>query len=421
MTDELPPLDLEVLAANYSPTAAIARLCFVADRAEAETLQLDALRMAADLLKQGDNTKLYTSVVERIAGRLGAAYELDRDWVDEVDRRAAKRQEILDAELNGYKTNMIKESIRMGHNDLGDFFYQRGDLNSAFKCYVRTRDYCTTSRHVVAMCLNVVRVSIESENFVHVQNYVQKASQVPDVSEPAVLAKLGCAAGLAALESRKYKMAARKFTELAVELEDSYSEVISPQDVATYGGLCALASLDRKELKERVLDNITFRAALEVVPEVRELINDFYASRYPSCLACLEKMKPALALDIHLHDHVESLYEQIRHRALIQYTTPYTVVDLAAMAHAFRTDTPALEKELAALIMDEKIAARIDSQSKILYARHANQRNATYARALATGREFRQGTHAMLIRASLLKNDCVVRGAGGGGGGRERG
>jgi len=47
------------------------------------------------------------------------------------------------------------------------------------------------------MCLNVIRVSIESENFVHVQNYVQKASQVPDLSEPVVLAKLGCAAGMA--------------------------------------------------------------------------------------------------------------------------------------------------------------------------------------------------------------------------------
>ena len=115
----------------------------------------------------------------------------------------------------------------------------------------------------MAMCLNVIRVSVESENFAHVQNYVQKASQVPDLNEPVVLAKLGCAAGLAALESRKYKLAARKFTELGVELGNSYEEVISPQDVAEYGGLCALASLDRAELKERVLDNISFRAALE--------------------------------------------------------------------------------------------------------------------------------------------------------------
>ena len=78
--------------------------------------------------------------------------------------------------------------------------------------------------------------------------------------------------GLAALESRKYKMAARKFTELGVELGNSYEEVISPQDVATYGGLCALASLDRKELKERVLDNITFRAALEARPHTPPLL-----------------------------------------------------------------------------------------------------------------------------------------------------
>lgn len=26
------------------------------------------------------------------------------------------------------KSNLIKESIRMGHNDLGDLFYAQGDL-----------------------------------------------------------------------------------------------------------------------------------------------------------------------------------------------------------------------------------------------------------------------------------------------------
>jgi hypothetical protein len=35
---------------------------------------------------------------------------------------------------------------------------------------------------------------------------------------------------------------------------------------------------------------------LQRYAEVRELINDFYSSRYPACLACLEGMKPALAL-----------------------------------------------------------------------------------------------------------------------------
>ena len=31
-------------------------------------------------------------------------------------------------ELNGYKTNLIKESIRLGHNELGNFHYACGNL-----------------------------------------------------------------------------------------------------------------------------------------------------------------------------------------------------------------------------------------------------------------------------------------------------
>lgn len=98
----------------------------------------------------------------------------------------------------------------MGYNDLGDFHYARGDLQQAFKCYVRTRDYCTTSKHIIAMCLNVILVSIELGHFVHVSNYVSKADQTPDVQDTVVISKLKCAAGLAHLESKKYKLAARK-------------------------------------------------------------------------------------------------------------------------------------------------------------------------------------------------------------------
>lgn len=41
-----------------------------------------------------------------------------RGWVEAVDRRAATVQERLEADLNSYKNNMIKESIRMGHHEL---------------------------------------------------------------------------------------------------------------------------------------------------------------------------------------------------------------------------------------------------------------------------------------------------------------
>jgi COP9 signalosome complex subunit 1 len=69
----------------------------------------------------------------------------------------------------------------------------------------------------------------------------------------------------------------------------------------------------------------------------------------------LEKLKPNLLLDIHLHEHLETLYKDIRHKAIIQYTLPFISVDLNTMADAFKTSVSMLEKELAALITENKI------------------------------------------------------------------
>ena len=109
--------------------------------------------------------------------------------------------------------------------------------------------------------------------------------------------------------------------------------------------------------------------------QIREVVYDFYGSRYASCLARLQKMLPVLRLDIFLSLHVEALYEavrspalclwsqlfmrlgtafgfilhqlktshascrvQVRCKALIQYTTPFVSVNLHTMALAFGTD-----------------------------------------------------------------------------------
>eukprot|EP00879_Flechtneria_rotunda_P011738 GHRR01012259.1.p1 GENE.GHRR01012259.1~~GHRR01012259.1.p1 ORF type:complete len:109 (+),score=33.92 GHRR01012259.1:1683-2009(+) len=55
-----------------------------------------------------------------------------RQLLESVEVCAAQKQERLEAELHSHKTNLIKESIRLGHNDLGDFFYNRGDLQVYF-------------------------------------------------------------------------------------------------------------------------------------------------------------------------------------------------------------------------------------------------------------------------------------------------
>lgn len=381
-------LDIEAYISNYTSHTKIDRLLFIADHHQGKPLELEALKLAADEVKQTlretCNVAKYEQIMDKIAGRCGPAYTTDRSLVDAVESAANQRQERLESELHGHKTNLIKESIRQSHNALGDFFYSRGNLQDAFKSYVRTRDYCTSPKHIMTMCLNAVRVAVEMNNFMHVTNYVSKADQTPGTkTEPVSEAKLKAAAGLAQLDARRYKAAARAFVTVNPELGTNYSEVISSADVALYGGLTALASFDRPELRTQVINNIGFREFLELYPEVRDMVHDFYNSRYATCFAALEALKPQLSVDIHLHDHVKALLGEIKTRALVQYTTPFSSVDLTKMAEAFNTNVGSLMKELERLIGDGQVTARIDSQAKVLYARQTNIRTATFAKVMS--------------------------------------
>lgn len=398
--------ELQAYISPYVGHTKIIRLIFIAEHCK--ELEKEAYKLALEELKKTLNSTLYRALIEKFGESIGVP--LDVNWIEAADRKAAQTQEKLELELNQSKQNLQKEAIRRGHNELGQLHYDRGDLNSALRCYVRTRDYCTNPKHIIEMCLNVIKVSIEMGNYSHVVNYVTKGEQTSENSNDKVVAgKLRICSGLAHLDGKKYKLAARKFLETTLDIGESFNDIILPQDIAAYAGLTALASFDRSELKRKVIDNLTFAPFFELSVDVREIINDFYSSNYASCFKRLDKLKNHLLLDIHLHEHVEFLYQKIRSKALIQYFSPFSSIDLNTMASAFNTNVAGLEKELSKLIMEDSISARIDSHNKRLYARKTEQRSVTFEKTFKVGDEYQVNAKSMLLRLSLLRNDLSVK------------
>jgi len=303
---ENPTLDMESYAASYQGMAKLSRLIYIADHCP--IMRVDALKMAIVAVQDTYNVSMYQQLhrklQEAIIGLTPAqipALELpsyDIAWADGKTKKAALKLEKLDTDLKNYKANSIKESIRRGHDELGDHYLDYGDLSNALKCYSRARDYCTSSKHVIHMCLNVIKVSVYLQNWSHVLSYVNKAESTPDFAESsnikdggqALLTHLQCAAGLAELATKKYKCAARHFLQANVDHCD-LPELLSPSNVAIFGGLCALATYDRHELQKNVISSSSFKLFLELEPQLRDIIHKFYESKYASCLKLLEEMK----------------------------------------------------------------------------------------------------------------------------------
>lgn len=411
-------------------------------------LSLEALKAAITEAKQGSDVRNYETAVSLL-------YEIapndpdaspDSNWIERTKKKVKATTDKMELELKGYKNNLIKESIRvrrwfqqfsvygltntlvkMGYDDLGQHYHRIGDLSKSHKAYSQMRDFCTTNSHIVIMNMHLINVCIDQHSWFAAQNHVQRirsqqvSHKYPEAEKNS--AKLSAASGLTLMVQAKFKEAAAEFLSIhprmsQAKLDDpddieSYNEILTPNDIAVYGGLCALASMTREELQKQVLGNSNFRNYLELEPHVRRAISYFVSSKYSACLSILESYKADYLLDIYLQQHISHLYFEIRSKAIQQYFIPFSCVTFAALAAAFNVDEATIQLELAQMIKHGNLDARIDLVDRVLLARKVDKRNQVHVEALRTAEEYERTAHLRLLRMEILNAGLEVKGSKG--------
>lgn len=259
----------------------------------------------------------------------------------------------------------------MGHEDLGKHFEAIGDLEAAMDSYWKMRPDVSSAEQLVDIGKLLVRIAIERRDWKTVSNHLSKHVNATNDSDPktqALKTYSKIANGIALLGQERYKEAAYSFVEASSDVPPSvYERIASPNDVAIYGGLLALATMDRNELQANLLDNDSFREFLQREPHIRRAITQFVNGRYAACIEILESYRPDYLLDLYLQKHVPKLYADIRTKSIVQYLKPFSCVRLETMQKAFNGPGPSIEDELFTMIKEEKLNARIDSINKVRY------------------------------------------------------
>ncbi|THC88272.1 hypothetical protein EYZ11_012276 [Aspergillus tanneri] len=403
--DDPPKFELESYIANYTGTCST-------------YLSIEALKSAIAEAKSNKDVSRYERTVRALAevAPNDAEATLDKDWVDRMNKVVKAETDRLEHELKGYKNNLIKESIRMGNEDLGQHYHQIGDLVAASKAFSRMRDYCTTPSHIASMLFKIINVAIERGDWLSVQSNVQRLRNIQSKQEEQVKnqPKMAAAMGLSQLHSGSYLDAANSFLGTDSSLGDSYNEVLTSNDVAVYGGLCALASMDRHELQRRVLDNSSFRNFLELEPHIRRAISFFCNSKFRPCLDILESYRADYLLDIHLQRHVTNLYTRIRTKSIQQYLVPFNRVTLDSMSRIFAPSvageqSPPMDlnspfvQELVGLIQDGTLDIRIDLEKMVLVSKQVDRRTEVQHAIVNNLSEFTREAHIRLLRANIMR------------------
>lgn len=317
----------------------------------------------------------------------------------------------------------------MGNEDLGQHYHSIGDLVNASKAYGRMRDYCTTPTHIAQTAFRIIDVAIEQRAWMAVQAQVVKiqALQMKPDDANRLQIQVPALSGLQRMCNGEYKEAAGYFLSCDPAIGDHLSKIMSPNDIAVYGGLCALASMSRSELQSKVLDNPTFRSFLELEPHIRRATSFFVACKYTQCLEILESYRNDYLLDLYLQSHVLRIYGRIREKSMVQYFEPFGSVSLESMVAVFgnaavknnaakhatngvdEQSMAQLLSDLIYLIESKKLNARIDLEKRLLVANQPDPRLDTYNEAEGALNKFTKDAYLKIMRVGMTNANLETK------------
>ncbi|KAI0430477.1 26S proteasome subunit RPN7-domain-containing protein [Xylaria sp. FL1042] len=410
---DVPKLDLDLYMANYKGRTRFDRYLLIGQCSV--PLCIDALRAAIAEAKKGKDVQRYRDAWDciRLAAPNEPEAQFDDAWVNNTGKMNRNLTIQLEAELKGYKNNLVKESIRIGNRDLGEHLENIGNLNAAADAYVKMRPDASTGSHVIDAGKHLINIMLQKRDWAGILAHINKLMP-PNLSAEDISAEQPyqrMVAGLAYLGSERYADAAKCFLDVGDPVFcQRYNDVASCNDVATYGGLLALVSMERDELQSKVLDNSSFRNYLELEPQIRKAVSMFVNCRYSVCLQILEGYRSDYLLDIYLQKHVSTIFSLIRKKCIVQYLVPFSCVTLASMNAVFAKPDESLKEELISMIKSGALKARINTIDKLLVMVSDEPRVAMQTNALKTIKDYEREALERIRRMSLTAADLEVKG-----------
>lgn len=272
------------------------------------------------------------------------------------------------------------------------------------------REYCANGRQHTQVCLLLVELSADLREWSSARDSITRAEHtvMGDMDDPLFHHKLRAMQGLAYLAEGRYYDAAKSFTSVSPDLTNQVNSVISAEDIAMYGSLLGLATLDREMLHSLVIDG-TFKVRLELVPDMREALRHYSRAEYGQCLSILQHtLKRDLLVDIHLHSHVPILLDMVRDKCIEQYFQPYSSASLEKMGSVFGCTLEEMEMIVVKLIGNGSLGegARVnvaDLTLRVESGDNLEKKTRRRARVAAAkmGAHFTRSAEGMIMRKSM--------------------
>jgi 26S proteasome regulatory subunit N7 len=284
-----------------------------------------------------------------------------------------KKIEELKKQIEEYAEGIDEKEKASYIFEIGKIYKERKMMDKAMEQFKETIAQTISFNTKIDAIFEIIHIGLLEKNQDLLKEYLGKCTELlkSEGGDWEKKNRLKVYEGLYFVLNKNFKDAGKNFLD-ALMTFTSY-ELFDFKTFVFYTAITNIITVDRKTLKERIIDNSDVLSCINDIPHLQNFLNSFYDGDYAEFFKELFYIIQVLKKDFYLSKHYNYFINEMRVKVYSQFLQSYRTVTIENMANVFGVSTNFIDSELSNFISQGRINAKIDKVSGIIECSHNEQ------------------------------------------------
>ena len=286
---------------------------------------------------------------------------------------ADKKIEELKKKMEEDKEGLEEKDKASYIYEIGKIYKEKKQMDKALECFKETIEKTISFNTKFDALFDILHIGLLEKDQDILKEYLAKCRDLlkEESADWEKKNRFKIYEGLNFILNKNFKDAGKNFLE-ALMTFTSY-ELFDFKTFVFYTAVINIITVDRKTLKEKIIDNSDVLSCINDIPHLQKFLNTFYDGEYGEFFHELYYIIQVLKKDFYLSKHYNYFINEMRIKVYSQFLQSYRTVTIENMANVFGVSTNFIDSELSNFISQGRINAKIDKVSGIIECSHNEQ------------------------------------------------
>ena len=256
--------------------------------------------------------------------------------------------------------------------EIGKIYKESKNFEKALEQFKETISQTQSFNTKIDCIFEIMHIGLQEKNLDLIKEYLTKCKDLlKDEGDWEKKNRLKVYEGLYLILTKNFKDAAQNFLQALMTFTST--ELFDFKTYVFYTAVSNIITVDRKTLKEKIIDNSDVLSVINDIPHLQKFLNTFYDGEYAEFFKELYYIIQIIKNDFYFSKHYNYFINEIRIKVYSQFLQSYKTVTMENMANVFGVSINFIDSELSNFISQGRINAKIDKVSGIIECSHNEQ------------------------------------------------